>query len=300
LEKHKLRELVLSRLSKLKEYKFGELIEDMERQQTALAESRQHGRPGGNRGVHTKTNAKFAKATTYVRDGLLGKALQELTKADAAACTEQNFHALKALHPEGEAVHPLKWDSANFEAKQREHQGPDVREVTVGEVVKAITGIKRRTAPGLSRWKGEHLQLAIKYGGDADRLKKALAAAVTITLEAKIPTSVLDLTRNAKLIGISKPNSPTAVRPIALAETLAKVAEKVVVHKLRVLASDFAKEGQYGGAGVKGGTEAVPQILRAALSKAKERGGREGHGRAGNGSHRHPERVQHDGEEIYR
>jgi hypothetical protein len=83
---------VLSRLSKLKEYKFGELIEDMERQQTALAESRQHGRPGGNRGVHTKTNAKFTKATTCVRDGLLGKALQELTKADAADLQE-SFHA---------------------------------------------------------------------------------------------------------------------------------------------------------------------------------------------------------------
>jgi len=41
------------------------------------------------------------------------------------------------------------------------------------EVIKAIMGIRRRVSPGLSGWKAEHLQSALKYSGKA--YKAALA-----------------------------------------------------------------------------------------------------------------------------
>jgi hypothetical protein len=261
LKAHKLKELVATRLSKFLAGKFSELLTDMENSQEALQESgkrRRARRQGGER------QSDHQQAKQYVAEGLPSMAMKCLVKNEGAGNSEEVYNALLPLHPQTDGTHPSAW-----EAEPEGATGPEICKVERKEVIKAIMGIRRRVSPGLSGWKAEHLQSALKYSGKAYKaeLGNRLTALVTDILSAKVPQAVLDLFRNAKLVAIRKPGSATAVRPIALMETLSKVAERVAVGKLRELSPVFIKEMQFGGPGVKGGVEAVPHVLRAALSK---------------------------------
>jgi len=115
----------------------------------------------------------------------------------------------------------------------------------------AIDGAPKRSAPGPSGWRYEHLKAVLS---DREDISPVLGILTKILL-AQIPPEIKDILRITWLIGISKDNNG-GVRPISLSDVLRRVVAKALAIKYKPNWKQAVGKHQYGVA-TAAGVEAV-------------------------------------------
>ena len=191
--------------------------------------------------------------TTAVREGALSKAAKLLLEnASPAGDVEAE---LRKLHPVRTV--PVQIPNANLESNAELEIDKDV-------VSKALRTFPPGSSGGPSGLRPIHLIEALKkdQGGS---LLEALALYCQSFVQGSLPLEARDWFCGARLIPISK--KPSGVRPIAVGETLRRLAAKTLV----LVAQDDAAKKLFPlllGVNVAQGTEAIIHAVRAFAERA--------------------------------
>ena len=193
-----------------------------------------------------------------VQDGQFAKAVKALDSNGLHALTPEICDILKSKHPQSP---PLQSPSPS-------PAQPLV--LSTEQVMKALSGFHRGTAPGASRFRAVHLQDALTIPtGDADgRLTKALTKVVNILASGEAPSSVSPWLAGAPLYPLKKRDG--GVRPVAVGEVLRRLVSRACCLALHSkFEATFMGVGQLG-VGIRAGAEAAVQAVRVALAEHPE------------------------------
>jgi hypothetical protein len=177
-----------------------------------------------------------------VSAGNTSKATRVLASHGVAPYGAETFEGLKEKHPQGPET-PIPSDLP-----------PSIR-VSVKRVREAISSFPPRSAPGPSGLRPEHLKHALQ--GDAlKELPARLTNFVNRYLSANIPTFAMPFFASARLIPLLKKQGGTDLRPVAIGETLRRLAAKCAWLECKDDAVSILAPLQLG-AGVPLATEAI-------------------------------------------
>jgi hypothetical protein len=229
---------------------FRTLLEES-RQSTrpVLQQSRTHPRQDTNHEPHSFEDlhvepSRLFKAEELAKQGLISKAAAVLNQSPIAPANSQTLQRLRQLHPRRQ-----------FPATSAIPQHTPAPQMDVSgfaqRLIVAIEDAPRRSAPGPSGWRYEHLKAVIS---DQQELSPVLSILTKILL-AQIPPEIRDVLRTTWLIGVAKGNS-SSIRPISLSDVLRRVVAKAIALKYKHSWKQTVGVHQFGVA-TSAGVEAV-------------------------------------------
>ena len=183
------------------------------------------------------------RALALVEESRLGPAAAALTAEGAAPGTTETRRALRAKHPAGRAPAP---DAAPPRLTESSPQSPE-------EVLKALGGFPKGSGGGPSGLRPQHLLEGVKAPHQRPALE-ALTDAINTLLAGRVPASLAPFLAGASLHALKKDGGD--VRPIAVGETLRRLASKCACAKARENAAEYLLPLQVG-VGCAFGAEAV-------------------------------------------
>ena len=201
----------------------------------------------------TQVTRNRERATELAQEGQLSRAAKALVSRGVDLNSEAAKKEMEEKHPQvEEAALP-----------QGEHSVAALI-LTSNQVFKAIWGFKAGTAPGPSGLRGEHLKeaKAVRTEGRGAATVGALTRFVNVLVKGKIPKEVSPFFFGANLFALVKKDG--GFRPVAVGNTLRRLASKCVSYAVSGRASTYLRPIQFG-VGVRGGCEAVVHATRATL-----------------------------------
>ena len=223
---------------------------------------------------------KVKRAEALVRAGELRKAMQVLTNVLTLPTdldpekTAELLVELKGLHPQGtfEPEPPESGPQAAARApvptpahQQGEATPPPgpVAASTEADVIKAVMGSAKLTAPGLSGWRAEHLQAA--FGLKVGNVSGPIARMIQHVAAGKVPEGFdRDTAYGGLLTPLLKPNGK--LRPIVVGDLFVRMGGRAIAaHYATKFAAFFNPKHQLGIA-TSAGAEAIIHAVRIALA----------------------------------
>ena len=201
----------------------------------------------------TQATRNKERATELVQEGQLSRAAKALVSRGVDLDSEAAKREMEEKHPQvQQAALPEGEPSAA------------ALTLTSNQVFKAIWGFKAGTAPGPSGLRGEHLKeaKAVRTEGRGAATVGALTRFVNVLVKGKIPKEVSPFFFGANLFALVKKDG--GFRPVAVGNTLRRLASKCVSYAVSGRASAYLRPLQFG-VGVRGGCEAVVHATRATL-----------------------------------
>ena len=197
-----------------------------------------------------------------MQDGDITGAVRILSSDDAVASpTADVFDVLKTIHPtaNAEAVYPPEPSISD----------PILESVTPEEVLQAINSFPNGSAGGLDGLRPQHLKDLVSgsTGEIAIRLTERLASLIDLMLSGNVPLEICPLLYGACVTALKKKDG--GIRPIAVGNTLRRLAGKIVSRRVMETMGQLARPTQLG-YGTRGGAEAVVHATRAYMSDIDE------------------------------
>ena len=195
-------------------------------------------------------NSGIQNAISYAREGLFSKACQALLSSGLAPNNQATWNLLVSKHPKSPLPSPPSTPSApllltpDFDLKAILHSFP------------------KGTACGPSGLRIQHL---IEVAGIPmqSSICAALRDIVNLLLSGKVPVSVAKFMAGGSLVALekNKPNCPLDVRPIAVGETLRRLASKCICAIVKNKASEFFSNFQLGVACPSGAEKIIHGLM---------------------------------------
>jgi hypothetical protein len=194
-----------------------------------------------------------------LRAGHLGKAAGVIVSEPPVAVTPAVVAEMRAKHP------PAR---AEDEAATRELRKVDAStacRVDHVEILKLVKTFPKASAGGPSELKPQHVLDAFVHNWQGE-VGRNLAAVVNMMLRGDCPESVRPWVMGAKLAAL--PKQAGGLRPIAVGETLRRIAGKAMMHCASDAVNQRLKPFQVG-VGVKAGAEVLVHVARQWLGRNK-------------------------------
>ena len=174
----------------------------------------------------------LAKAEILAKDGLISKAAAVLNQSPMAPATEETFQRLQQLHPR--RARPAT--SAIPPSQSHTQSNLNIHFYTAS-IIKSINDAPRKSMPGPSGWRYEHLKCIVHkdFHVDISPLLEMLSA----ILRSQLPAEILDILRTTTLLAILK-DSNGAVRPLALTDVLQRIVTKVLPPNIKMNGKDLS------------------------------------------------------------
>ena len=158
------------------------------------------------------------RAERLAKQGLISKSASVLNQSPMAPATCNTFQQLQQLHPRRE--HP-----PTSAIPENIPNPPRLNATCLIEyIINAIKDSPKRSAPGLSGWRYEHLKWIIDSESDND--KSPIFSILAAIMEARLIPEIKEILRTTILLAILKPNG--GVRPLSLADVLRRIVAKAV------------------------------------------------------------------------
>ncbi|CAM9895730.1 unnamed protein product, partial [Heterosigma akashiwo] len=204
---------------------------------------------------------------SLIKDGQLSKAARTLTQAHLAAMTDENVQKAQTKHPRRNT--PCGGpDLSQEETKGEEIVGgqplataPKIDPVTL---VAAVRTASRGSSPGISGWRYEHLEALLEPdGGDEAPLIQPFIQAL---VDSDIPEGKWELLRIGSGFLLNKEDGD--VRPITTADTLRRIATRVLVFQYKERWRDHLGPIQFA-VGTPNGCDKLAHCVRAFLDQVE-------------------------------
>ena len=210
------------------------------------AVSRNEGKGGASGNLHTKV---IKQAVSLGRSGMMGKACRVLQSNGIAPDNETTWDLLKAKHPSG----PVPLVPATLSTSVTLEQDFNILSI--------LHSFPKDTVAGPSGLRVQHLLDAASIPLPTP-ICSLLLQVVNILISGKAPLSIARFIAGARLIALNKikEGCPFDVRPIAMGETLRRLAGKCVCAILKEKADDFFHPLQYGVACQAGAEKIIHQV----------------------------------------
>jgi len=185
------------------------------------------------------------RAKSYLREGRLSKATAALFQDRPPLVTDEVINQLSALHPRSplDSKFPSLPDNA------------PIIKVTPGRVKACFKALNKDAAPGCSAQTVSMLQIVFDDPEGRDFICCVLAKIINGELK-----DTRDLILSSRLIAIAKPNGD--VRPVAVGETLYKLAAAFVTYPLKEALAQIFSDIQFA-YGVPGGCERIVHSMQS-------------------------------------
>ena len=183
------------------------------------------------------------------RKGRPAAAFSRLSSSGLAPDSEATLQALRAKHPPP----PSKVELGPALVKPAT---PD--DLTPAQVLALVKRMPRGTAAGPSGLRADHLKQMLNES-DVNILP-ALTHVLNAVRAARVPDEVTPFLAGARLMAL--PKGANDVRPIAVGETLRRLAAKSYAADVKKQAKDILLPGKQVGVGVEGGIEAATETVR--------------------------------------
>ena len=210
--------------------------------------------------VSSEDATLFRGVQKLARQGQLSRATNRLTTHGLAPPTLETLDKLSAKHPAPPtgALDPRMWhtDTENTLPGQ-------AIEVDWKRLESVILGASKHSAPSITGLRMDHLQLIISGAGPHyTTLRDLLPRFFAEVINADVPEYVQHPDTGwlliSPLIALNKDAAQSDVRPIALYDTILKVAERYIVTVEKApLVPIFQSVGQLAAPGLSGGIEAA-------------------------------------------
>jgi hypothetical protein len=189
------------------------------------------------------------KASSLANSGLLSKAARTLESAPLAPRSVTTAEHLGELRPRREVP----------AVSQQDPQGRTA-DIPAQTIVQAIKRAPKRSAPGVTGWRYEHLQALLPVSGEFE-IPCAIAL-LTDILKARLPESIKDLLRIGILFAIAKSNG--GIRPVAVTDVLRRVITKAIATHYKMNWGEAVGDLQYG-VSIPAGSECVVKTCQVYL-----------------------------------
>ncbi len=183
-----------------------------------------------------------------VEDNRLGQAAKALSSQGVALPTSSTLNALKEKHPQdrpappSEAAPPALTPAASFSSD---------------DVLKALRSFPRGSAAGPSGLRPQHLLDGVREPSQRVALE-ALTDALNTLVSGRVPPALAPASAGAALFALSKKDGD--IRPVAVGETVRRLASKCLCAVVKDELSEYLKPLQVGVA-CPLGAEAVVRVL---------------------------------------
>jgi len=129
--------------------------------------------------------------------------------------------ALQDLFPDAEAGEAVRLQAASEAATSI--PASLVPRLLTASAKRALQSAARRSAPGPSGWRYEHLQVLLSHGDSLE----SLTALLQLLLDGNVPLATVSLLRRASLVPLMKASG--GLRPLAVGETLRRLAARALL-----------------------------------------------------------------------
>ncbi|GAU95300.1 hypothetical protein RvY_06942-2 [Ramazzottius varieornatus] len=188
-----------------------------------------------------------------INDGDISGALRVLSSENSVAVpTPEVLDTLRAKHPSEspDSLFPDPPDQLSL---------PE--EVTVEEILAPVKSFPNGSAGGVDGLRPQHLKdmLSGAPNGATVALAEAVAKLITLMLLGRIPDATCGVLYRASLTAVKKKDG--GLRPIAVGNTLRRLAGKIVVKRVGRVLEEQVRPEQVG-CGTRGGAEAAVHAVR--------------------------------------
>ena len=199
-----------------------------------------------------------SRIVRLVNAGQFGKARNQLLSPGIAEPSPEVLQQLRDKHPGRQR--PIDWDHIS-----------GVPPVPINVVWDIVEEVLRTTpklsGPALSGLRADHVKSLLYAPSLSGSDKAALAVFFNDVANARVPQPVLDAYLTAALIPILKSPASTDVRPVAIGETIIKIAGRCIVKISRQKINAKLMSGFQLGEGVPAGLEASTHSVRLILDR---------------------------------
>ena len=192
-----------------------------------------------------KASNEFFRAKRLASEGRYSDACASLLSEPLAPLNEETYQKLQMKHPQGPTIHLPHTNT------------PDPLEINSKIVVAQLKRFPKGSAPGLSALSAQHILDAILPGEMT--VVDPLTEIIKSLVSGKVLHDVMPFIAGANLTALIKKNSD--IRPIAVGDTLRRLAARCLCSLLQVQAAKYFLPTQFGVA-VPGGAEAIIHGLR--------------------------------------
>lgn len=210
-------------------------------------------------GETARIRSLVKRAAALIAEGELSRGMSALeSESGTAPLTQDVLEELRALHPE--PTRPVAV------TELRDFAVPDAKRIviTAEEVLHQLRGAPHRSAGGPSRLSFDHLR---EPAAASHTLLLGLTKLIQRLLDGAVPARVAAMLADSRLIALFKTNGK--VRPIAIGDTIRRLAARVLLARLAARAQHVLLPLQLG-AGARGGAEAIIHLVRAYLAEHPE------------------------------
>ena len=143
----------------------------------------------------------------------------------------------------------------------------NLRAITTDEVALSIKSFPLGSSGGITRLRPQHLKEALRMevGDQRQRLLEQLTLLVNFIISKRLPDFVTPVLLGANVTALSKPDG--GVRPIAVGETIRRIACKCVLKRVVRSVSTLLSPHQLG-CGVLAGIDAATHSMRTKIAQA--------------------------------
>lgn len=228
-----------------------------------LPETRPTHRPRGHKEDATVSEAA-KRAMALAQVGELHRAMQALVSQLQLPTLTPDARA--RILAQIEALHPAPHGPDGLPPPpHRDPSAPATPIFSVSALVEAVRRAPRKSAPGASGWRAEHLQHAMPPGTAASPLAKALHTALLRLTQGGLPDGChLDGIYGGVLTPLTKPNG--GLRPIVVGDVLLRIAGRAITHAYGERFATFFGPAHQFGIATPAGTETITHAIRTALA----------------------------------
>ena len=239
-----------------------ELVQEREDQRTEHARywARRAGRALEDAGGPTaaKHRKHIARIVRLVNAGQCGKARDQLLSPGIAEPSLEVLQQLRDKHPDRQR--PIDWGHISAVPSE-----PIL--VTWDTLEEVLQTTPKLSGPGPSALRADHVKSLLYAPTLSGPDKAALAEFFNDVVNARVPQPVLDSFLTASLIPILKSPTSSDVRPVAIGETIIKIAGRCILKTSRQKINAKLMSGFQLGEGVPAGLEAVSHSIRLLLDR---------------------------------
>ena len=170
---------------------------------------------------------RHARCISLAGEGELSRACAALVDPPLLAESTEVLNSLRAKHPHASPARP-GLQSLGPSSRR------DVPDISSAEVLKAVRGFRRGSAPGPTGLRGDHVREALSTA-HADEVTAHLTEVIRILVRGEAPLELAPHLAGATLHAM--PKGGDDVRPIAVGETWRRLAGKCLCSSLREAAA---------------------------------------------------------------